>query len=253
MSGTPPRDLTVLVVEDEPVAAEAHGAYVERTSGFTLAGTARTGREAMRLAGALAVDLVLLDLHLPDVHGLDLWPALRVRGGGCDVMAVTSARDLDAVRAAVATGVVGYVLKPFTYRALADKLERYREYRGALAAGGPASGQGQVDAVLATLRGRGATSLPSGLAEETLAAVTAVLQRSAGRVDAEGVAAACGASRVTARRYLEHLVEVGLADRSLGYGGPGRPRVGYAWAGRPRGVRRPPGPPAPTAPLPWRG
>lgn len=233
MSEVPDRDLAVLVVEDEPVAAEAHGAYVARTSGFTLAGTAGSGREALRLADALVVDLVLLDLHLPDVHGLALWPALRARAGGCDVIAVTSARDLDAVRAAVASGVVGYVLKPFSYRALADKLERYRLYRRALSSGGPASGQGQVDAALATLRGLDAGSLPSGLAQETLAAVTAALQRADGPLDAEAVGRACGASRVTARRYLEHLVEVGLAGRSLGYGGPGRPRVGYAWAGRP--------------------
>ncbi len=103
----------VLVVEDEQLAAEVHAAYVERTPGFALAGVARSAGDAARFLNAHGVDLVLLDLHLPDGHGLALVQKLRAAGHLVDVIAVTSARDADVVRHAVAQGVVLYLLKPF--------------------------------------------------------------------------------------------------------------------------------------------
>lgn len=229
-------DIAVLVVEDEPVAADAHRAYVERVPGFTVAGVAHTGRAALRLLSTTPVDLVLLDLNLPDLPGLEVCRQARRAGLRGDVIAVTSARDLDAVRAATSAGVVQYVLKPFTFRVLADKLERYRHYREALGDGGPASGQRQVDQVLAALRGVDTGALPAGLSEETLGAVVAALQGSAAGLSAAEVADSCGTSRVTARRYLEHLAESGAAGRAARYGAVGRPRVEYRWRALPSGA-----------------
>lgn len=122
-------NIRVLVVEDEPLIAEAHKAYVERLPGFTVAGVVHTAQDAMAALRGAPVDLVLLDLNLPDRHGLDVCRALRAAGSGTDVLAVTSARDLAMVRAAVALGVTHYLLKPFTFAAFRDKLERYAQYR----------------------------------------------------------------------------------------------------------------------------
>src|SRR6185369_10245837 len=120
----------VLVVEDEALAAEAHGAYVGRIPGFELAGVVRSAHEAARfLAGDAKVDLVLLDMHLPDGHGLGLLQKVRAAGHHCDVIAVTSARDADVVRNAVTQGVVLYLLKPFTFATFRAKLEQYATYR----------------------------------------------------------------------------------------------------------------------------
>ena len=100
----------VLVVEDEPVALEAHAAYVGRVPGFAVAATAATSHEALRALQSTEVDVVLLDMNLPDRHGLDVIRAMRAGGHRADVIAVTSARDLDVVRAAVSLGVVQYLL-----------------------------------------------------------------------------------------------------------------------------------------------
>lgn len=222
----------VLVVEDEPVAADAHRAYVERVPGFVVSGVALDGAGAIRRLRdpSSAVDLVLLDMHLPDLHGLDVVRAMRTAGHRADVIAVTSARDLEVVRAAVSQGVVQYLLKPFTFAALRDKLERYAAYRLQLA-GDVASGQHEVDRVLATLRGNDSSSLPKGMSPESLDAVVAVLRPSAEGLSATEVAAVLGASRVTARRYLEHLADSRLVIRRSRYGGAGRPEVEYRWVG----------------------
>jgi response regulator of citrate/malate metabolism len=221
-------DIRVLVVEDEPLLAEAHRVYTERLSGFTVVGVAHTARDALAILRGGAVDLVLLDLNLPDRHGLEVCRALRAAGSGIDVLAVTSARDLTMVRAAVALGVTQYLLKPFTFAAFRDKLDRYARYRSQVSGTGEVAAQHEVDRVFATLRGAPAAALPKGLDAATLDLVLAALRTAepAGLSAAEG-AARTGASRVTARRYLEHLAGTGTVVRAPRYGGPGRPEVEY--------------------------
>ncbi|MGV9320592.1 response regulator [Streptomyces sp. NPDC003660] len=218
--------IRVLVVEDDPVAADAHVLYVGRVPGFVAVGRAGTGAAARRALERTPVDLLLLDLHLPDVHGLQLARSLRAAGHQADVIAVTSARDLAVVREGVSLGVVQYVLKPFTFATLRDRLLRYAEYH---AAAGEASGQDEVDRALAALRAPAPAALPKGLSAPTLERVTGVLRETPdGRTAAE-VAEVVGISRITARRYLEYLVDAARAARRPQYGQVGRPELRYHW------------------------
>lgn len=225
----------VLVVEDEELAAEAHATYVARVPGFALAGVARSARETARAldtarADGVPVDLLLLDMNLPDGHGLGLLAGLRTAGHLCDVIAVTAARDTQVVRQAVAQGVVLYLLKPFTFASFRAKLEQYAEYRASLEAAPDEVVQDEVDRLLGSLRPTASGPLPKGMSAETLRAVTDTLRAAADDLSASEVAAVVGASRVTARRYLEHLADQGLADRRSRYSGSGgRPEVAYFW------------------------
>ena len=222
----------VLVVEDEALAAEAHAAYTGRVAGFEVAGIARSAAEAARfLTADRHVDLILLDMHLPDGHGLGLLQRLRAAGHRCDVIAVTSARDADVVRHAVSQGVVLYLLKPFTFATFRAKLEQYASYRAQLAAAPDQVLQDEVDQLFGSLRAApaGSGALPKGMGAETLRQVTAALRDAGRALSATEVAALVGASRVTARRYLEHLADTGQADRQPRYGGSGRPEVEYRW------------------------
>ncbi|GIH25964.1 transcriptional regulatory protein [Acrocarpospora phusangensis] len=219
--------ISVLVVEDEEITAEANRVYVERVPGFQVAGVVRSGGEALRFLRRQSVDLILLDLYLPDLHGLEVCRAIRGAGILCDVMVITSARDLSVVRSAVSVGVTQYLLKPFTFAALADKLRQYARFRSSVDASGTASGQGEVDDAFAALRGPARSHLPKGLTQPTLEAVVAELRTAAEGLSAQSVATSLGVSRVTARRYLEHLTETGIAGRVPQYGGLGRPELLY--------------------------
>ncbi len=220
--------IRVLVVEDEPRAAEAHRTYVDRTPGFGTAGVARTGALALDALARGPVDLVLLDMNLPDTHGIELCRRIRAAGIDVDVLAVTSARELATVRAAAALGVVGYLLKPFTYAALRDRLLAYAAYRQRLIAGGDAAGQEDVDRALEGARPQRPAPMPKGMHRQTLDAVVAALRAAEGSSAAE-IAERIGASRITARRYLEYLADAGLAARTPRYGGAGRPETEYQW------------------------
>jgi response regulator of citrate/malate metabolism len=217
--------IATLVVEDEQLASEAHVAYLERLPAFTLAGVARTAQEALAALRDSRVDLVLLDVNLPDGNGLDVVRRMRAAGHAADVIAVTANRDLAAVRRAVHLGVVGYLLKPFGAANFTAKLEQYAAFRRTLTETEVES-QADVDRLLTGMVHR--ERLPAGLSAETLDAVVRLLTESAR--SATEVADATGVSRVTARRYLEHLADTGAVRRAPRYGGTGRPTVEYTVA-----------------------
>jgi response regulator of citrate/malate metabolism len=157
----------------------------------------------------------------------------RLRAAGCDVdvMAVTVLRDPSMLQAAMALGVVHYLLKPFTAATVRQKLEHYQAFRASRGAvAGHSVIQEEIDEVFTALRAMAVDTLPKGIGQESLHAVALQLRRS-GAMSAAQVAEVLGTSRVTARRYLEYLTESGLAKRGSRYGGTGRPEVEYRWAG----------------------
>lgn len=223
----------VLVVEDEPLAAEAHAEYTRRLEDFEVVGVAHTAAEASRLLRERGpVDLILLDMFLPDGHGLGLLRRLRAAGELCDVIAVTSARDVEMVRRAVAHGVVLYLLKPFTFPMFRAKLTQYAAYRQELVSAPAVVLQDEVDRMLGSLRSSvGPQPLPKGLTPDRLHVVADHLRAATEGLSARELGDLLDSSRVTARRYLEYLADVGVAVRSLRYGGGGRPEVQYTWTG----------------------
>ena len=197
--------LRVLVVEDEPIAAEAHTAYVGRVDGFEVVATVGTSQAALKTLHDREIDVVLLDMNLPDRHGLDVVRAMRAAGHRADVIAVTSARDLDVVRAAVSLGIVQYVLKPFVFATLRERLLAYRAYRDQVATGAEVGTQAEVDEVFAGARVAAEARLPKGMGEELLARVSRLLRDADGGRSASELGDELGVSRVTARRYAEYL------------------------------------------------
>ncbi len=219
----------MLVVEDEGIVAEAHAEYVRRSPGFSLAGVVNTGTEAITFLNASAADLILLDMNLPDLHGLDVLRRIRGAGIPADVIAITAVRDLAVVRSAMSAGIAQYLIKPFTFSAFSAKLASYREYHRNLAGQGVSATQSEVDRALAALRPHVAAALPKGLAPDTLATVSELLKNSPKPMSASEVSAALAMSRITVRRYLEHLDEQRAVARNPRYGTRGRPELEYSW------------------------
>lgn len=223
--------IDVLVVDDDFRVARVHRAYVERLDVFRVVGVAGTGEQAIAAVEELRPDLVLLDLYLPDLFGLDVIPRLRTAGHDCDVMVISAAREADAVRGAVRHGVVDYLLKPFDFEDLRGRLERYAVQRGRLL-GAVVRGQADVDRVLAGgAAGPVPPVLPKGMSTETAGLVERTLRETDGTLSATECAGLTGVSRVSARRYLEYFHTVGRADVSLRYGATGRPERRYRFLG----------------------
>lgn len=222
--------IRTLVVEDDPVVAEVNSSYLKRVAGFVAVGVARSGGEAVAAVEDQPVDLVLLDFYLPDMSGLDVCHALRaVRTPPVDIIAVTAARDADTVRAAIAHGVVQYLIKPYSFASFREKLQRYAAYHQRLPSG-QITDQPEIDRVLNTLRGSTTAALPKGLSPTTYELVVRVLRNTDQPITATEIAHTTGLSRVSARRYLDHLHQQGLAVLTARYGTTGRPEHRYRWA-----------------------
>ena len=222
--------IRVLVVEDDYMAASVHRAYVTRVPGFEVVGEAHTGVEALALVQRHRPDLVLLDIYLPDISGLEVLRRLREPDSpSVDVIAITAAKDVATLQRAMQSGVIQYLVKPFFFDTFRERLERYATLRKRLAKMREAS-QGEIDHLYSILRAQGEQRLPKGISAPTLAAVMDLLRSQEAFVSASEVAAAAGISRGTARRYLEFLAETGSVELTLRYGGAGRPEHLYRWS-----------------------
>lgn len=259
--------IRVLVVDDDPGARALHGRFVSGTPGFSLVGTVGLGEAAIDRGMRSGIDLILLDMRLPDISGVEVLHQLRTFGSRSpDVLVISSSRDQVTVRQALAAHVVGYLVKPFTQEALRARLRQYRaerRERGAAERDRPLA-QGEIDRLLATgrirvpaasghpaLAGGGGGSrpgsatppatagtlsrLPKGLSEVTLNRVVEALDPVAA-ISAAELGERCAISRATARRYLDYLVSQGTIDLAHRYGKRGRPEVLYRLAPSPDGV-----------------
>ena len=215
------------VVDDDFRVADVNAAFVEKVAGFSIVGQAHTARVAYEAVIADPPDLLLLDLYLPDAHGLDLLRRLQSRSGPRpDVIVITAARDADSVRAALQLGAIGYLVKPFAFDVLADRLVAYRELRQRMASLDQAS-QEDVDTLYSLLRTPPAPKLPKGQSEPTMRRILEAVRASGGELDTAEVAENVGVSRATAQRYLAELVRAGLLQLNLQYGATGRPTHRY--------------------------
>jgi len=221
--------IDVLIVEDDFMVARIHRGFVDGIDGFQVVGTANCGEQALTAVAELQPDLVLLDLYLPDMFGLEVIPRLRTAGHDCDVLVISAAREAEAVRGAVRQGVVDYLLKPFDAGDLKARLERYSARRSNLYAA-VVSGQADVDRALAQMSAPAAPpALPKGMSVETTELIERELRDAGGSLSAAECAARLGVSRVSARRYLEYFSVTGQAEVSLRYGHAGRPERRYSW------------------------
>jgi response regulator of citrate/malate metabolism len=226
--------IRVLILEDDYRIADLHREYTERVPGFLVVGQASTGAEGVRLAARSKPDLVLLDIYLPDMTGLEVLSALRQPGRPeVDVIAITAARDVETLRLAMQSGVVYYLIKPFRFAAFEEKLKSYATLRDRMGKITEAD-QYDVDKLYGLLRPTAtAQDLPKGLSLPTLALVEGAVSLASGGLSAEEVAQKAGISRVTARRYLDHLAQVGRVEVRMRYGSRGRPEHRYRLSGAP--------------------
>src|SRR5216683_939822 len=143
-----------------------------------------------------------------------------------DVISITAAREVESLRAAMRGGVVHYLIKPFLFATFEEKLLSYAAARDRMKRIGQAE-QTDVDRIFSTLRTAHNEPLPKGLSDGTLELIVRALNRSQSGLAATAVADEAGVSRVTARRYLDHLCQLGKVELTMRYGGPGRPEHRY--------------------------
>ncbi|HEY9119608.1 MAG TPA: two-component system response regulator, partial [Marinobacter sp.] len=154
---------------------------------------------------------------------------LRAQDSSSDVILITAAKEVDSLRSALRGGVFDYILKPLVFERLEEAVSRYRDHLQHLS-GLVQIAQKEVDVLLPrsgeTAPAKRTERLPKGIDSITLDKIRAVVSQG-GQWSADEVGNAMGASRTTARRYLEFLVGMGELTAEVTYGSVGRPERRY--------------------------
>ncbi|HLN60722.1 MAG TPA: response regulator [Symbiobacteriaceae bacterium] len=229
----------VVIVEDDPMVTEVNRTYVEAAGSFRVVGTARNGQEGILMTAELLPDLVILDVYLPDLDGVQVLKEIRRRGLPVDVLMVTAAQDAETIQDVLRSGAVDYIIKPFKFERMKSTLQAYARMHGDLRAATKVS-QEELDRLAPGLgagtSGKaeepqpaqvGGEALPKGLTDWTLRQVLLYLVNQERPLSASEVADGIGLARVTVRRYLDYLVQQRQLRVEQHYGGVGRPVYRY--------------------------
>ncbi|MDF2659949.1 MAG: two component transcriptional regulator, AraC family protein [Paenibacillus sp.] len=123
---------TVLIADDERMVRISLRTMIERdTAGFTVVGEAHNGEEALQLASDLKPDLLITDIRMPGLDGLELIRSLSERGASTEFIVVSGYGDFEYAQSALRFGVADYLLKPIdpdymmsTLRKMGNRIER---------------------------------------------------------------------------------------------------------------------------------
>lgn len=221
------QNIKVLIIEDDLGIAEIHRRNLMKIEGFETIGIAASKNEAETLLDVLSPDLLLLDLYLPDGNGLDILRYLRQQEHACDVILITADREIETLQQAMRGGVVDYLLKPVVFSRLQEALNKYLKQKNKFGSIDDLD-QSVVDSMLFNAA-NGVTQvgrLPKGIDKVTLDKVRTLFEKQQ-QITADKAGELIGASRTTARRYLEHLITSGELQADLNYGTVGRPERTY--------------------------
>ncbi|MEW9671902.1 response regulator [Ammoniphilus sp. 3BR4] len=224
--------IQVLIIEDDIRIAEINRRFIDKVPDFQVIGIATTKEQAMEQIEILQPDLVLLDVYLPDMNGLEFMSWIQQEYPNTDVIMITAAKEVHSVREAIRKGAFDYLVKPLIFDRFKETMMNYREFRLKLTQlkNNPQTmGQEDIDSLLQGSRKleQREAYLPKGIDQLTLEKVSLAIKEESQGLTAEEVSQKIGASRSTARRYLEYLVSKGALKSDLSYGVVGRPERIY--------------------------
>ncbi|MES1041410.1 response regulator [Peribacillus simplex] len=222
--------IRAVIAEDDFRVADIHEKFLKNFDEIEVVGKAVNAKKTLRIMEQKSPDLLLLDVYMPDQLGTDLLPDIRKKFPNVDIIMITAATDKELLEKALHYGVENYLIKPVEMKRFNQVIEEYLK-KVHLMKSKQEIDQDFVDLILKKGSSASETndgpSLPKGVDEITLAKVIEVLEASDIGLSAEQVSSQIGASRTTARRYLEYLISVKKCKAEVVYGVVGRPERRY--------------------------
>ncbi|BAL00504.1 CriR family two-component response regulator [Oscillibacter valericigenes Sjm18-20] len=219
----------VIIVEDDPMVAQINRQYLEQFDDFSVDCVSRNGQDAMEYLRAQPIDLVILDVYMPNITGIQLLRQMRAEGTPSAVIMITAATEMSVVEEALRLGIVDYLIKPFSFPRFQEAIQKYLN-KVSLIASSEQADQTVVDRLLGSEfpQAQDSSELRKGLHQKTMSAIYEYLWEHPGeKHTCESISQAVGLSKVTIRRYLNYLIETGRVLSSVDYETGGRPRVLY--------------------------
>ena len=210
--------MKILIIEDDPMVAMIHKEYFRRKEISNDLNHVSTLEKAKEFLANSDTDLIILDNYLADGQGIEFLPELK----GYPIIMITAANDVQTVEAALTNGVVDYLVKPFTYERFSQAIDKVQDYMKLLSK--EKINQDLIDDYLNSGRvEEEKDSLPKGLSRITLKKVLENIKEQETGFTTQQVADALDISRITIRKYLNHLVNINVLTEDAEYYTSGRP------------------------------
>ncbi|MEE1315346.1 MAG: response regulator [Faecalimonas sp.] len=217
----------VLIVEDDPMVAMINEQYVKKNRDYTVVGRVRDGKSAIEFLEKESVDLIILDVFMPIMDGLETIKRIREKGISVEAIMVTAANDRVSVEEALHFGAIDYLVKPFTFERFQLALQKFAVQKQAFGSMDNLN-QGYIDSIIEN-KIKNDTELPKGIQERTLEILIDYLGDNKGAfLPGETIAEKTGLTTVTVRKYMSYLEEQGIVKNQMNYETGGRPCVLYS-------------------------
>ena len=230
------KQIEVMIVEDDARAAEIYKQFTQKLDEFTVSDIANTGEQAIELLNIYSPDLILLDVYLPDMSGIELLWKVRSKYRGIDIILITASNEAETVREAIQGGVFDYMIKPVMIDRFLATLKKYQTVKQQLN-GNKIFKQQELDsffiqnhAAPEENKGSKEAVLPKGIDKLTLLRIRRQMSAVNESYNVDELAKAVGITVSTSRRYLEYLYSINEAEVELRYGAVGRPERRYKLA-----------------------
>ncbi|MDQ0158210.1 response regulator [Alkalibacillus salilacus] len=221
--------LKIAITEDDYRVASIHEGFLEKVPDCEVVFKALTAEDTLTKLSHHDVDLILLDIYMPDRLGTDIITEIKAIHPHIGIIMISAGTDRDIVEQALQNGVFDYIIKPVTIERFVEAVESFKEFRASLDERDEVD-QRFLDDYFGRQKGGKNESLPEdtpkGIDPLTLKKVQDILQKEVG-ITAEEMGEQMGASRTTARRYLEYLISENECQAELEYGIVGRPERRY--------------------------
>ncbi len=216
----------VLIVEDDPMVADINRHYVETNKNFMVAEICRNGEEALEYLEKNSVDLVVLDVFMPVMDGVEVLNQIRARNISAEVIMVTAANDTQTIERTMKDGVLDYLIKPFFMERFQVSLKKFEAKVKTLKQNSVLD-QNSIDSLISNSVKTKSEELPKGIQKKTLEVVLKYFEENSSWQTADMIAEKCGISIVTIRHYMNYLVEIKIIEESINYETGGRPSILY--------------------------
>ncbi len=223
-------EYSVLIAEDDFRVSSIWKEFTLTIPGFTVTGEARNGNDALGHLANHETDLLIMDVYMPDMDGVQLLYEIRNRRFLTDVIVITAAKESKIIQRIMRLGVLDYIIKPCALERYQLSLNRFLTFRRCFVK--EELEQNELDELIHwKLEQRSESKgLPKGMQEITMERVMSCFDQNPYARGAEEITRSTGLSLATVQRYLRYLVEVNLIKKELTYGSQGRPEHKYSKA-----------------------
>ena len=219
--------MNVLIVEDDPMVALINKRYLEQITDIKTFGPVMYENVIIKSLKENDIDLILMDVFLPEKSGIDILKAIREKNFFTDVIMITAANSTNEIKRAFAYGVVDYLVKPFEFERFKEAINKYKARKKVLLNEEVVS-QSDIDSLIMNNSSENEVKLPKGLNARTLDRIIDFLNEKSNEVwTLREIAYEIKISNVTIKKYMDYLESIGKVDLEMNFGNVGRPEYKY--------------------------